>query len=217
MTKDNYEKIRDMYAYYVPLRGFDEMTATDLYDYLQNPPSDFNGVVKKAYGRTSKSESPTATIMNMAESGIMQSNRNRMKQAFYRLVATNPSNYASVEGHMASRQQDGWQERFPEIPINATGDEVVDIIAEFNNEMQELAAEGQAVQGKNKLDVGVRIFKAQATEHAVRVWIAGEEKVVFINGNPRAAQAINGLLQKKPAEEKSIRHGVEYWSQADGG
>lgn len=213
MTKDAYEKIRTMYKYYVPLRGFDELTATDLYEYLQNPPSDFNKVLKTARGRTSKADSPTATIMNMAESGIMQANRNRMKQAFYRLVATNPSNYASIEDVWYVETADGFEERFPDISPDATADEVLEKIADFNNDMAELASEGKAFQGRNKLNVGVKIMKAQASEHVVRVWIAGEEKVIFINGNPRAAQAINGLTQNDLIKKSNIRHGVEFWSR----
>ena len=54
MSKDIYEKINTMYEYYVPLRGFSELTATDMYDYMLNPPSSFEGTLKKAYGRTSK-------------------------------------------------------------------------------------------------------------------------------------------------------------------
>lgn len=56
-------------------------------------------------------------------------------------------------------------------------------------------------------------MKAQASEHVVRVWIAGEEKVIFINGNPRAAQAINGLTQNDLIKKSNIRHGVEFWSR----
>ncbi|WP_332457544.1 LPD38 domain-containing protein [Petrimonas sp.] len=213
MTKENYENIRNMYEYYVPLRGFAELTATDLYEYLQNPPSDFNGVLKTARGRTSKAESPVLSIMNMGESGIMQANRNRMKQAFYRLVATNPSNYASIEDVWLVKSGNDWQERFPEINPNASGDEVADAIAEFNNEMAELAAKGEAVQGKNKLNVGVKILPAQASEHAVRVWIGGQEKVIYINGNPRAAQAINGLTQNNLIPRGAARRSVEFWSR----
>lgn len=213
MSKSTYDNIRSMFNYYVPLRGFDELTATDLYEYIQKPPSDFNATLKKTYGRKSRADSPTATIMNMAESGILQANRNRMKQAFYRLVATNPSNYASIEDVWYVKTADGWEERFPEIPENASGDEVAEIIADFNNDMNELAQNDQAVHGKNKLDVGVRIFKAQATEHAVRVWIAGEEKVVFVNGNPRAAQAINGIVEKKLFGDTKFQHGIEFLSR----
>ncbi len=213
MTKENYENIRGMYEYYVPLRGFSELTATDLFEYLQNPPSDFNGVVKTARGRTSKSESPVLSILNMGESGIMQANRNRMKQAFYRLVATNPSNYASIEDVWYVKSGNDWQERFPDISPDASGDEVADAIAEFNNEMSELEAKGEAFKGKNKLKVGVKVLPAQASEHAVRVWIGGQEKVIYINGNPRAAQALNGLTQNNLIKKEKARKGVEFWSR----
>jgi hypothetical protein len=138
ISKEVYENVRDMYKYYVPLRGFDELIATDLYDYIEHKPTDFNRVMKKAYGRTSRADSPLLSIMNMGESGIMQCNRNRMKMAFYRLVSTNPSNYATIEDVWHVKTSDGWEERFPDISPDATGDEVAEAIADFNNEMAEL-------------------------------------------------------------------------------
>ena len=124
-----------------------------------------------------KPKVPISTILTMGESGIMQANRNRMKQAFYRLVATNPSNYASIEDVWYVKSGNDWQERYPEISPTATAEETIEAIAEFNNEMAELSAEGQAVQGRAKLDVGVKILKAQAPEHIVKVHIAGEENL----------------------------------------
>jgi hypothetical protein len=209
ISKEVYENVRDMYKYYVPLRGFDELIATDLYDYIEHKPTDFNRVMKKAYGRTSRADSPLLSIMNMGESGIMQCNRNRMKMAFYRLVSTNPSNYATIEDVWHVKTSDGWEERFPDISPDATGDEVAEAIADFNNEMAELEEQGLAKRGRNKLDVGVKIFKAQASEHAVRVFIGGQEKVIYVNGNPRAAQAINGLTNDTLRNKSDVRHAIE--------
>lgn len=211
MTKETFGQINDMYKFYVPLRGFSETVATDLFEYILNEPSDFNSVLKNAKGRTSRADSPFASILNMGESGIMQANKNKMKQAFYRLVSTNPSNYASINDIWLVKQGEDWVEKFPDIPENATGDQVWEAIADFNNEMSELEAGGLAVRGKNKLDLGVKIGKAQASEHAVRVWIGGEEKVIYINGNPRAAQAINGLTNSSAKDRGKIMTAAQFW------
>lgn len=212
MSKDNFDSIMGMYEYYVPLRGFEDTVATDIYEYLLNKPSDFNKVLMTAKGRTSMADSPFASILNMAESGIMQANRNNMKKAFYRLVATNPSNYASIKDAWYVEGADGqWTERHPDIPLDATGEEVKQIIDDFETEMLELEGQGDARRGRNKLDIGVRIGKSQASEHAVNLWINGEEKVVYVNGNPRAAQAINGLTNSSIKEKNKIARTAEFW------
>ena len=139
MSKENFDSIMSMYEYYVPLRGFEDTVATDIYEYLLNKPSDFNKVLMKAKGRTSMADSPFASILNMAESGIMQANRNNMKKAFYRLVATNPSNYASIkDAWYIEAADDKWIETHPDIPLDATGEKVKQIVDEFEAEMQNI-------------------------------------------------------------------------------
>ena len=215
MTKETYEKVSSMYQYYVPLRGFAETTAEEVYEYLENETSDFNKVLRKAYGRTSKAESPFANMISMGESGIMQANKNSMKQAFYRLVATNPSNLAKIDDVWYVEKAGGeeWVEEFPDIPSEADGDQVTEIIREFNERMSILESQGKAAKGRNKLDLGMKIGKGQASEHAVRVWIGGEERVIYINGNPRAAQAINGLTNSSLVERSNTRKQIEFWGR----
>lgn len=215
MTKETYEKVSSMYQYYVPLRGFAETTAEEVYEYLENETSDFNKVLRKAYGRTSKAESPFANMISMGESGIMQANKNSMKQAFYRLVATNPSNLAKIDDVWYVEKAGGeeWVEEFPDIPSEADGDQVTEIIREFNERMSILESQGKAAKGRNKLDLGMKIGKGQASEHAVRVWIGGEERVIYINGNPRAAQAINGLTNSSLVERSNTRRQIEFWGR----
>lgn len=213
MTREVYEKVSSMYQYYVPLRGFAETTAEEVYEYLENETSDFNKVLRKAYGRTSKAESPFANMISMGESGIMQANKNSMKQAFYRLVASNPSNLAKINDAWYVESGNEWIEKFPKIPENADGDQVAEIIQDFNEEMVILESQGKAVKGRNKLNLGMKIGKGQASEHAVRVWIGGEEKVIYINGNPRAAQAINGLTNSSLVERSNARRQIEFWGR----
>ena len=51
MSQGEYEQIKGMYEYYVPLRGFDAPVATDYYSYLENKPSEFSSVLKKGVGK----------------------------------------------------------------------------------------------------------------------------------------------------------------------
>ena len=69
----------------------------------------------------------------------------------------------------------------------------------------------QRGEGATFLDVGSIILPAQASEHAVRVWMGGKEHIVYVHGNPRAAQAINGLIGKNHQEDgKTIANGVRH-------
>ena len=210
MSQGEYEQIKGMYDFYVPLRGFDAKVATDYYSYLENKPSEFSSVLKKAWGRKSKADSPIATMMNMSESGFMEANRNVMKQAFLQLVQQNKSDLASVRDFWYVKDAEGnWTETFPEIPEGAMGQEVIDILDAFDARMEALGED--ASRGRNNLDVGVKILPAQASEHAVRVWMGGKESIVYVNGNPRAAQAINGLIGKNHQEDgKTIMNGLRH-------
>ena len=76
MSKATFDKISDMYDFYIPLRGFDEKTSTEAYAYLTHKQSAFNAPIKKAEGRRSKADDPFANLQSMAEGAIMQGNRN---------------------------------------------------------------------------------------------------------------------------------------------
>lgn len=66
ISKDVYEQVRDMYEYYIPLRGWDEKTSDEVYAYLQQRGGGGN-VMKKAEGRASKADDPLVAIAGMAD------------------------------------------------------------------------------------------------------------------------------------------------------
>jgi hypothetical protein len=72
MSKATFDKISDMYDFYIPLRGFDEKTSSEAYAYLTHKQSAFNAPIKKAEGRRSKADDPFANLQSMAEGAIMQ-------------------------------------------------------------------------------------------------------------------------------------------------
>lgn len=85
-----------MYDYYVPLRGFDETTAEEVYAYVRDERKSFNNPLKRAKGRSSKADNPFAHILSMADSAILQGNKNLMKQKFLNFVLNRPSDLVSV-------------------------------------------------------------------------------------------------------------------------
>ncbi len=71
MSRETLEHVRNMYGYYIPLRGFDETTSDDVYSYLGDRDRAFSPTLKKAKGRSSKAEDPIAHIASMMESAIL--------------------------------------------------------------------------------------------------------------------------------------------------
>ncbi len=193
------DAIGGMYDYYVPLRGFDETTAEEVYAYIRNERRGTGGSpLKRAKGRVSMADSPFAHIMSMAGSAIMQGNRNLMKQKFLNFVLNRPSDLVSVSDMWITRDPatDEWVAAFPQIPEDATPEEVADIVRQFNENMQNEAESGnpdvRRVSGKTA-DIPYRTLGRQMSEHQVIVRRGGREIVLTVNGSPRAAMALNGM------------------------
>lgn len=204
MTKDAYQNVSNMFQYYIPLRGWKEDTAADVYDYIMEERPIFNVPVKKMEGRVSEADDPLATIANMAESAIMQGNRNLMKQRFLAMVINHPTSLATVKQmwYTYDGVRDEWQQALPEIPEDATGEEVAALVEEFERRMVELAREGLARKGR--LEVPYRALPREQRQHMVIVKKDGLEYTVYINGNPRAAQAMNGLTNPDSGSHKLV-------------
>jgi len=83
LTKELYEHLNGMFEWYVPMRGFDDNTAEDVYSYIGADTGVFNPTVASAKGHTEVSQDALATIANMMQSAILQGNRNSVKQAFF--------------------------------------------------------------------------------------------------------------------------------------
>ena len=193
MDKATYENVRDMYEHYVPLRGWDCDVASNEYEYLSSNKLMLPPALKVAKGRTSLADDPLATIGFMAESSIIQGNRNRMKQKFLNFILNNPTDLVSVseQWYVLDNATGEWEARNPIIPDNATGDQVAAIVKQFEQKMEALG--DKATKKRDGLKLSMNITKREGQEHVVRVKRNGKEYCLYINGSPRAAQAINGL------------------------
>lgn len=209
MNKDTYKSIQDMYQFYVPLRGWEEKTADEVYDYITSETPVFNAPLKTAKGRTSKSDDPLPTIANIAESGILQGNRNLMKQKFLTMVENHRSNLVSVSELWVKYDavNDKWIAIFPEIPNNASAEEVENIVTQFNARMEELSKNNpdEYKKASDARDIPYKILPNNLKEHQVIVKRNGKEYVLTINGNPRAAQALNGLTNPNATNSPIIK------------
>ena len=199
MSKNTYDNVRSMYEYYIPLRGFDEKTSDEAYAYLNSKNSAFNAPIKTARGRKSKANDPFAYLQSMAESAIAQGNRNKLvKQKFLNFVLNHPSDLASVSDIWLKYEKvtDEWKPVFPDnINADDTPEEVERKMQDFEDKMKELAGKEPDMykHGKDTVNIPYRIVeKRDMRQHQVVVKRAGRDYVITINGNPRAAQALNG-------------------------
>ena len=199
MNKETYEKTANMFKYYIPLRGWENNAAADYYEYLSSPNMKILPALKTAKGRTSRADDPIATIGSMGESSIIQGNRNLMKQKLLNFAQNNPTSLLTVSEQWYVRQPDGtWMEHNPIIPENATGDEVDAIVKKHEADM--IALGENATKGRSKLNLGMHATTWEGQEHVVRVKRNGKEYQIFVNGNPIAAQAINGFTNPNTIE-----------------
>jgi hypothetical protein len=219
LTRSVYENIRDMYDYYIPLRGFSETTADDVYEYLQFDRSSFSPPVLTARGRKSMADDPFATIGTMAESAIQQGNNNWMKQKFLNMALNHESNLISVREmwyeNKGTEENPDWIQAMPDIEPGASAMEVNQAYETFEQRMADLSGIGMAKKSMKGLNIPYRTLGKQAQEHSVIVKSAGKEYVIFINGNPRAAQAINGLTNPDVSDTRKKIMRANRWLAAN--
>lgn len=203
MDKATYDKVRDMYQYYIPLRGWDCEVASNEYEYLMSGNHlMLSPVLQTAKGRTSLADDPFAVIGFMAENSIIQGNRNRMKQKFLNFVLNNPTDLVTVseQWYVFDNATGKWEPRNPIIPEDATGDEVDAILEQHEQDMKALG--DKATKKRSGLQLDMHITKREGQEHVVKVKRGGKEYCLYINGNPRAAQALNGITNPDVSDSK---------------
>ena len=208
MDKDTYEKISDMYKYYIPLRGFDETTSEEAYAYLLHQSSAFNAPIKVAKGRSSKADDPFANMQSMAESAITQGNRNKLvKQRFFNFVLNHPSDLVSISDMWLKYDDvaDEWKPVFPDnFEENDSAEDIEQKLKEFEDKMKKLAeqAPDKYKHGKETANIPYRVVDSRdLRQHQVLVKRGGRDYILTLNGNPRAAQALNG--QTNPDNDTS--------------
>lgn len=200
LTKEAYDDISSMYTNYIPMRGFDQTTSADAYAYLTHGDSAFNAPIKTAKGRSSKADNPIAYMQAMAESAIMQGNRNVLvKQKMLNFVRNHPSDLASVSDVWLQYDSvaDEWKPVFPDnIGANDSASVVAKKMEAFEDKMKQMAENHpDLVKRSNEApDIPYKVVeKGQLNEHQVLVKQNGKSYIITVNGSPRAAQAANGL------------------------
>lgn len=209
LTKENHDHVSEMFDWYVPLRKYDEATAEDMYGYVSEngDASTYIGpALMKAKGRKSLSNvNIIAQIGAMGNMSISRYGNNAVKMAFARFVRSNGGQGLVTETNLWVEKKgvdnNGkpiWEEAYPKIPENATADEISKIVSDFETDMKAKQAKGEARNLSTRGHVGFKFERAKdRDQHFVDVMIAGKTHRFVVNGNPRAAQALNGLLEHK--------------------
>ena len=199
LTPAAYFQMTTMFQWYVPLRGFAEETSDEVYDYIdQRNGNGMGAILRGADGRKSKADSPIAHIGSMAERSVVQGNRNLMKQHFYRMVMAHPNDLVSMgEIYLHPNEvTDEWEMMTPTHSPNATPEQIAEETRAFEERMQELVKQepDNYLRLREHPDVPYRVLGSNLSEHQVLVKVLGRDKLLTVNGDPRVAQAVNGLF-----------------------
>lgn len=214
ISREQYNAARDQFKYYVPLRGFKDTEAEDIWTYMDVSLSgSFAPALKNAKGRKSEAENPFNWIGTMASSAIAQNVKNEAKLALYYFIANRPNqdlvtigkvwyqyDAAATAAHAAANPGNTKKIFTPVYPPVTTGldsNAAKDAYDTWEADMRAKAAAGEAYLRTNKLNVQddvAFISDKQVPQHVIKLKVRGEEMNLYINGDPRAAQAINGML-----------------------
>lgn len=197
LTEEKYIELATMFNNYVPLRGFDETTSDDVYGYYGTVNSPYNTAIKKAYGRRSLSDSPLATIGNIADSEIMRANRNRIYMAALSLAEGHHTGLMSVSEVMFRRDPatGEWSIALPDLSDADTPELVAQKMSVFRKWFAEqlLTDDVNYRLSSEMARVPYKVIsKSALDEHQIIAMRGGKQYIITVNGNPRAAQALAG-------------------------
>jgi hypothetical protein len=202
------------FEHYVPLQGFsEEVIGEDRNANFEN----------HITGRMSEARDPLATLVNMEYVAVTSGNHNRVKQALYNLALNHRTNLLSVMPMFSVKNPitGEWEDAVPQIdetmsPIERQR-EVDKFIKQMRVRMREekdLPESDKTVKDARKVSVGSKVLPKAMPDFIVRMKVNGRQYAVVLNGNPRAAQAINGRLKEHPNKALQKISGVTRFMSA---
>lgn len=196
--REERDNLQNMYEYYIPLKEWDETTAGDLFDYFDADKDIVSNPIKKARGRKSRAGAVLANIAHDYESATMMGYKNLTKLRFANLVRNSKTKAAAVSNQwyvksgVDAEGNPMWEAVSAEGLVEDPA-ENAKIINDFEEKMKDLREKGEAKTRREVLTLGVPVKDWQEKQHTVRVKEGGRDLLVYINGDPRVSQAINGL------------------------
>ena len=236
VSKEYVETQKKRFENYIPLRGFQDEIAGDVYNYIGNDFYPGSNPVKSAGGRTSEPGNPFGSILNTGYSTISVGNKNLAKMSFFSLVNNHDTEGLAVAGRAWAVKYDRlledeelrkvlvmpdlkegeeipeWVEAVPKYPdsvgyntndgsksrtspvTDMSSEDVARLLGKFEEVMKKNSKEGYAKPISKKSKIAYRTLYNERSEHEIPLFILGNKYVITITGNPRVAQAMNGLL-----------------------
>lgn len=219
VSKEYVDRQKQRFENYIPLRGFQDEIAGDVYNYIGNDFYPGSNPVKSAKGRTSEAGNPFGSILNTGYSTISVGNKNLAKMSLYSLVNNHDTEGLAVSNRAwmvrydklmqdndlmealvipsleAGEDIPEWVEAVPKYPEgDISSEEVSRIWGRFEDLMKKNSKEGYAKPISKRSRIAYRTLYKERSEHEIPLYILGDKYVITITGNPRVAQAMNGLL-----------------------
>lgn len=219
VSREYVDRQKQRFENYIPLRGFQDEIAGDVYNYIGNDFYPGSNPVKSAKGRTSEAGNPFGSILNTGYSTISVGNKNLAKMSLYSLVNNHDTEGLAVsnrawmvrydrlmqdddlrEALVIPKLESGedvpeWVEAVPKYPEgDISAEDVSRILGRFEDIMKKNNKDGYAKPVSKKSRIAYRTLYNERSEHEIPLYILGDKYVITITGNPRVAQAMNGLL-----------------------
>ncbi|MEN6291698.1 MAG: hypothetical protein ABFD07_06750, partial [Methanobacterium sp.] len=190
------------WEHYVPLRGFENITASDVFDYTGGETNGMIQPMKKIQGRTSKADDPFANMVSMAQSSIIQGNKNRTAVNALYMVRAFPQFQAKNEGMGLFRlaktvwlkTQQNIDGKTVDVWVEHNENERIPTDEEFEN--------GTAKRTLDKSDFELRRLPYQVKESEVVAYENGVSKVMYF-ASADVARSIKGT--NKESREKVVK------------
>lgn len=199
ISKEVFDANVQRYQYYVPLRGFTETTADEMYDYVSEQKSVLNSAQKGAKGRWSEADNIFATMLNIANSEIVFGNKNLAKQRLLNCALLYKTNLLSVgEAWYEKGDNNEYSPIYPNINDAMSNEQIAAEVKAFEERCKEREKKGEVTRKRQGVELKYKsLDKWYKSQHAVSVMRNGREYTVYVNGSPRLAQAMNGLLMEQ--------------------
>ncbi len=202
MNQKARDRMNSMFAWYLPLRGFDAKTSDEVYGYIGE--GDMHGFTSnpKTKGRTSTAETPISTLLAMSDYSIFRSNKNQMKYSLVMLARDHQNDLVTEYETWYQETVDAngnkvLEPSYPDLREGMTAAEITQAIEDHEDAIRQKKDAGETwVKLKDeKTNSPYRIVSPkQRNQHIVSCMIDGKKVDILIHGNPRAAQAINGMV-----------------------
>lgn len=206
ISRSLYNDLKKRHKFYVPLSGWKNDAAADIYNYAMYG---FDGtpiqtVIKKAFGTKYQARNILGSMFAMNMAAITEGNQNLVKQKLYNLALNHDTGVLQIVDLWEVKDGEGdaaeWKPApKPELRPTMSDAEMQKALTDYQNKLMEMEKDGKARKAVNSLadNFGKHTTDKEAKRHHVELLVNGRKVVIWVNGNPKLAQAINGDLKVK--------------------